>query len=552
MKKRILVTLLVLSVLASLFSFQSLGEYNSNLKIGAWVGTQPSESAINSFQQLQGKKLDIVHQFINWSTEFSWVKPYADAVYNNGSILMITWEPWEYTTVDIKNGKADAYITRMAQNIKAYGKEIWLRPLHEANGNWYPWAVGDPSKVNTNDTYIAAFRRIVDIFRTNGATNVKWVFNVNCDNVGDGTSYLGFYPGDNYVDYTSIDGYNWGTTQSWGSQWQTFDQVFSRAYYALTSINKPIIIAEFSSAEIGGDKARWITEAYNTIRTSYSKVFAAVWFHENKETDWRINSSPAALEAYKNAIGAGSSNPTPPPTPTPTPTPTSSSTPNPTPTFPNTSKPFEMVRKMGMGINLGNTLEAPYEGSWSKIAMEYYFDDFKAAGFKNVRIPVRWDNHTMRTYPYTIDKEFLDRVEQVVDWSLSRGFVTVINSHHDDWIKEDYNGNIERFEKIWEQISERFKNKSENLLFEIMNEPFGNITDDQIDDMNSRILKIIRKTNPTRMVIIGGGYWNSYNTLVSIKIPDDPYLIGTFHYYDPYEFTHKWRGTWVPRKTWIL
>jgi len=146
--------------------------------------------------------------------------------------------------------------------------------------------------------------------------------------------------------------------------------------------------------------------------------------------------------------------------------------------------------------------------------------------------------------PYTIDKAFLDRVEQVVDWSLSRGFVTIINSHHDDWIKEDYNGNIERFEKIWEQIAERFKNKSENLLFEIMNEPFGNITDEQIDDMNSRILKIIRKTNPTRIVIIGGGYWNSYNTLVNIKIPDDPYLIGTFHYYDPYEFTHKWRGTW--------
>jgi len=53
----------------------------------------------------------------------------------------------------------------------------------------------------------------------------------------------------------------------------------------------------------------------------------------------------------------------------------------------------------------------------------------------------------------------------VYDWSLSRGFVTIINSHHDDWIKEDYNGNIERFEKIWEQIAERFKNKSENLLF---------------------------------------------------------------------------------------
>ncbi|HPT91264.1 MAG TPA: CIA30 family protein [Acetivibrio sp.] len=537
MKKRILVSLLVLSIITGLFSFQTLCEPGRDLKFGAWVGTQPSKSAINSFQELQGKKLDIVHQFINWSTDFSWVKPYADAVYENGSILMITWEPWEYNTVEIKNGKADAYLTRMAQDIKAYGKEIWLRPLHEANGNWYPWAIGYPGNVNTNETYIAAFRHIVDIFRNNGVTNVKWIYNVNCDNVGDNTSYMGYYPGDNYVDYTSIDGYNWGTTQDWGSRWQSFDEVFSRAYNAIRGINKPVIIAEFSSAEIGGNKAAWITDAYNTIRNSYDKVFAAVWFHENKETDWRINSSSQALEAYKKAIGSGS-------TPsTPTKTPTSTNTPAPT-SSKNDSKPFEMISKMGMGINLGNTLEAPYEGSWSRAAMEYYFDDYKTAGFKNVRIPIRWDNHTMKTYPYTIDKAFLDRVEEVVDWSLSRGFVTIINSHHDDWIKEDYNGNIERFEKIWEQISERFKNKSENLLFEIMNEPFGNITDSQIDDMNSRILKIIRRTNPTRIVIIGGGFWNSYNTLVNIKIPDDPYLIGTFHYYDPYEFTHKFQGTW--------
>jgi len=97
MKKRLLVSFLVLSIIVGLLSFQSLGNYNSGLKIGAWVGTQPSESAIKSFQELQGRKLDIVHQFINWSTDFSWVRPYADAVYNNGSILMITWEPWNTT-----------------------------------------------------------------------------------------------------------------------------------------------------------------------------------------------------------------------------------------------------------------------------------------------------------------------------------------------------------------------------------------------------------------------------------------------------------------------
>lgn len=209
-----------------------------------------------------------------------------------------------------------------------------------------------------------------------------------------------------------------------------------------------------------------------------------------------------------------------------------------------TISPQDMVKKMEIGMNLGNTFEAPTEGSWSKAAQEYYFDDYKQAGFKHVRIPIRWDLHALTNSPYTIDKSFLDRVETVVDWSLSRGFVTVINSHHDTWIMDNYNQNIERFEKIWEQIAERFKGKSENLVFEILNEPHGNITDSQINDMNKRILKIIRKTNPTRNVIIGAGYWNSYNALSVLEIPNDSNLIATFHYYDPYSFTHQWQGTW--------
>jgi endoglucanase len=211
----------------------------------------------------------------------------------------------------------------------------------------------------------------------------------------------------------------------------------------------------------------------------------------------------------------------------------------------NASNSWDMIKRMSKGINLGNTLESPYEGEWAAAAKEYYFDDFKTAGFDSVRIPVRWDKHMGTEYPYTIDSTWLDRVEQIVDWSLSRGFVTILNSHHDDWIKENYSGNIERFEKLWEQVSDRFKDKSENLVFEICNEPFGNITDEEINDMNSRILEIIRVKNPIRYVIIGGGKWNDYNTLISsVDIPSDPYIIGTFHFYVPQSFTQLSMGTW--------
>ena len=94
--------------------------------------------------------------------------------------------------------------------------------------------------------------------------------------------------------------------------------------------------------------------------------------------------------------------------------------------------PWEMVEKMGKGINLGNTLEAPKEGDWSAPLEEYCFHDFVDAGFTSVRIPIRWTNYMLDSTPFTIDSAWMDRVEQVIDWALDTGLVVIINSHHDD------------------------------------------------------------------------------------------------------------------------
>jgi endoglucanase len=90
-----------------------------------------------------------------------------------------------------------------------------------------------------------------------------------------------------------------------------------------------------------------------------------------------------------------------------------------------------MIQRMGMGINLGNTLEAPTEGAWAPKAQESFFDEFKARGFTNVRIPVQWNHHTGTSPPYKVDDAFMDRVEEVVGWSTARGMITVLNTHHE-------------------------------------------------------------------------------------------------------------------------
>jgi aryl-phospho-beta-D-glucosidase BglC (GH1 family) len=209
--------------------------------------------------------------------------------------------------------------------------------------------------------------------------------------------------------------------------------------------------------------------------------------------------------------------------------------------------PYDAVKHMARGINIGNTMEAPDEGLWNSPVQEVYFDDYKNAGFTSVRIPITWDEHTDRTSPYKINSTWMNRVEQVVDWGLARGLFIIINAHHDDSIKVHYTDAIERnrFDSMWSQISVRFKDKSDSLLFEIINEPKG-LTQSQINELNVRELSIIRKTNPTRLVIFSGNEWANSDQLVAAATPDtgDHHLIGYYHSYDPYPFGLKGTGTY--------
>lgn len=208
--------------------------------------------------------------------------------------------------------------------------------------------------------------------------------------------------------------------------------------------------------------------------------------------------------------------------------------------------PHDAIAQMRKGINMGNTLEPPYESGWNNPnAKEYYFDLYKEAGFNTVRIPVRWDKHTGTTPPYSIDESWLNRVEQVLDWGLERDLWIIVNSHHDDWIKDNYEipSNRDRFDSIWTQLSGRLAGKSEKLIFEILNEPYG-LTKIQNDEMHARVLSIIRQTNPTRLVIFQGHNWGGSSELISAALPDDDYLIGSFHTYDPYTFGLLGQGKW--------
>lgn len=281
--------------------------------IGAWVGgdgtyPQPTKKNVEAFQTLQNRHLDLISIFVLWDVnDWDWTKKYANIADENRSTLVVTWMANGYTTPQIISGEADNYLKEYAKGVKAYGKEIWLRPFHEANGDWYDWGIAKEGAGNTNQTLIDAWKHVVTIFRDLEVTNVKWVWTTNATNSGSAT-FTGWFPGDDWVDMVSIDGYNWGSSQSWSS-WNSFADVFDAAYKALSISQKPLFIAEFSSTEHGGNKAQWITDMFNDIPEKLPRIFALMWFSQSKsaEADWALNTSEAALNAWKDGISKISS-----------------------------------------------------------------------------------------------------------------------------------------------------------------------------------------------------------------------------------------------------
>jgi len=271
-------------------------------------------STLSPFETLAGKQVAIVMDYQDWNFELNdaasqFSPSWMNQVRSHGSIPLVTWEPQNsqngvnqptYQLRNIYNGTYDAYLRKWAQDAKNWGHPFFLRFAQEMNGNWYPW----DEQVNGNQPgdFVKAWRHVHDIFVANGATNVSWVWSPNVESSNTTTPLAELYPGDSYVDWVGMDGYNFGY-----GEWQTFTQLFHQTYTDLQQIapTKPIMVAEMGSAEQGGSKASWITDAYTLqIPTFFPKIKAVIWFNKNKERDWRIESSASAQQAFAQAISS--------------------------------------------------------------------------------------------------------------------------------------------------------------------------------------------------------------------------------------------------------
>lgn len=235
------------------------------------------------------------------------------AVRDAGLVPMVAWEPWdgrrggtsekeratqpEYTLRDIAAGRFDPYVRSWARGLRDLRTPVALRFAHEMNGNWYPWA--EATNGNRPGDYVRAWRHVYDVFASEGASNVQWVWSPNI--VYEGSYPLaGLYPGDAYVDVVGIVGYFGSSRGPRG--YPSFEELFGPTLAQVKALTtRPVVITETSGVETGGHKAAWTRELFAGL-ARHPEVVGFIWFDVRKEADWPFTSSPEAQQAFAQGV----------------------------------------------------------------------------------------------------------------------------------------------------------------------------------------------------------------------------------------------------------
>lgn len=270
--------------------------------LGAFVsstGTGWAAADVTARETQLGRTFDIDHRFQNWTTPFPTLADGWDV--QNARIPMVTWQPNTTNLDTINAGANDDLIRARAHDVAAFGQPMFLRFAHEMNADWYPWDGVNNNTIGSHDgpsKYIAAWRHVHDLFTAAGATNAVWVWCPNRSSIPNQTwnRVENYYPGDAYVDWVCIDGYNRDATK-----WRSFTTLFSTVYTAYAT-RKPIMIGETSSVEgVAGQKATWINDAAAAMPQQFPSIAAFVWFDTQKNgLDFRVDSSASSFQAFRS------------------------------------------------------------------------------------------------------------------------------------------------------------------------------------------------------------------------------------------------------------
>jgi hypothetical protein len=208
------------------------------------------------------------------------------------TIPLISWRGVSYPA--ILGGHSDSIIKAAARNLAALKRPLFLRWAWEMNGNWYPW--GGPNNDNDPQGYVDCWRYLHRIFSQQGADNVAWVWSINWNNRPPVASnrFQSYYPGDSYVDWVGLSGYNLGH--------ESPQTLYDPLYDAYGS-RKPVFITEIAAADFGGVTKGDFIRKFSAYVAARPAIGAVAWFdtdtHKDAPYNWRVDANADSLAAYR-------------------------------------------------------------------------------------------------------------------------------------------------------------------------------------------------------------------------------------------------------------
>jgi endoglucanase len=199
--------------------------------------------------------------------------------------------------------------------------------------------------------------------------------------------------------------------------------------------------------------------------------------------------------------------------------------------------PWQQAQRLGRGINI-----LGYDPIWNDPAKARFqaahFSLIRDAGFRTVRVNLEAFKHMNAANE--LDRQWLGTLDWVVSTATSQGLNVILDEHDYYLCGKDAALCLTRLTAFWQQIAARYHTAPDTVLFELLNEPNGQMTVDVWNDALAKLLAIVRDRNPTRTVIIGPANYNDFQLLPKLQLPsNDDNIIVTFHYYFPLPFTHQ-------------
>jgi hypothetical protein len=261
--------------------------------LGVYEPQSPaSYSQVGQFSQVVGRPVNLALYFSGWGEGFQ--LGFATTARAHGALPMVQIDPVDASLAAITSGTYDAYLRSYAVSVRDFGTPVVIGFAHEPDGTWYPWGYNHVSPA----AWIAAWRRVVDVFRSEGARNVIWLWTMNVASTSPYPLHV-WWPGQDYVTWVGLDGY-------YANPSDTFSSLFNNSLTQVRGFtHDPVLLSETAVGPQTGRLSGDVRNLFQGIRRR--KLLGLVWFDDGNpdlRQDWRLEDHPAEIAAFRQAVRA--------------------------------------------------------------------------------------------------------------------------------------------------------------------------------------------------------------------------------------------------------